>query len=53
LQLTGDVEKVPVSSPLAGGGVGVLLFLGASILAGRARCLFELGIAGEIVERVA
>jgi hypothetical protein len=53
LQLAGDVEQVPVPSPLAGGGVRVLLFLGASILTGGAGCSLELGIAGEVVEGVA
>jgi hypothetical protein len=53
LELAGDVEEVPVPGPLTGGGVGVLLFLGASILAGRTCGVFELGITGELVEGVA
>ncbi len=53
LELVGDVEEVPVPGPLAGGGVGVLVLLGASILASRAGGGFQLGIAGELVEGVA
>ena len=53
LELAGDVEEVPVAGPLAGGGVGVLVFLGTSILASRAGGGFQVGIAGELVEGVA
>src|SRR5256714_15658124 len=52
LELAGDVEEVAVPRPLPGGGAGVLVFVGASILASSAGGVFQLGIAGELVEGV-